>query len=81
MGKKRYWLIFIVLTALLSLTIFSLPRLLKPEPLLKNIPFSQAIYDKHKQLLRLTLASDEKYRLYTPLKDISLLVVQGTLLQ
>src|SRR5262249_37354689 len=43
--------------------------------------FSQAVYDKHQQLLRLTLSADHKYRLYTPLADISPLIIQGTLLQ
>ncbi len=32
-------------------------------PLLNGIPFSQAVFDRHQQLLRLTLAADEQYRL------------------
>ena len=34
--------------------------------LLDNISFSQAFYDRQGGLLRLTLAADDKYRLYTP---------------
>jgi penicillin-binding protein 1C len=57
-------------------------RVLAPQPpLLNNLNFSQAIYDKQHHLLRLTLTADDKYRLYTPLKDISPLMLQATLLQ
>ncbi len=50
-------------------------------PLLQDVPFSQAVYDDEHHLLRLTLTSDEKYRLYTPLEEISSTFVQATLLQ
>jgi len=43
--------------------------------------FSQAIYDKNGQLLRLTLSHDDKYRLYKPLTQISPVLQQVTLLQ
>lgn len=54
---------------------------LKKPPLLEEISFSQAIYDEHHQLLRLTLSSDQKYRLFTSLDEISPLLVEATLLQ
>ncbi len=38
------------------------------------------MYDDHGRLLRLTLASDERYRLWVPLKDISPQLVEGVLL-
>lgn len=50
-------------------------------PLLEEISFSRAVYDEDKNLLRLTLSSDDKYRLYTSLEEISPLFVQATLLQ
>jgi penicillin-binding protein 1C len=50
-------------------------------PLLQNLSFSQAVYDNRDQLLRLTLTSDDKYRLYTPLSNISPYVIKATLLQ
>ncbi|MDR3478301.1 MAG: penicillin-binding protein 1C [Gammaproteobacteria bacterium] len=50
-------------------------------PLLSDISFSRAVFDKNQKLLRLTLSQDEKYRLYTPLKTIPKQLVEGTLLQ
>lgn len=50
-------------------------------PLLQGISFSQAVYDDQQNLLRLTLSSDEKYRVYTPLEVISPVFLQATLLQ
>jgi len=50
-------------------------------PLLYGIGFSRAVYDENHQLLRLTLSPDEKYRLFTPLPDISKQLVNATLLQ
>jgi penicillin-binding protein 1C len=50
-------------------------------PLLDGIDFSQAVFDEQHHLLRITLSSDDKYRLHTPLDQISPLIVQATLLQ
>jgi penicillin-binding protein 1C len=50
-------------------------------PLYASQRFSTAIYDEHHQLLRLTLSQDEKYRLFTPLTDISPQFIATTLLQ
>jgi penicillin-binding protein 1C len=53
-----------------------------PRPLLVNKSgFSQAVYDRNGRLLRLTLSSDEKYRLWTPLSDIPSAMVDATLLE
>ncbi|STX28798.1 penicillin binding protein 1C, peptidoglycan biosynthesis [Legionella beliardensis] len=52
-----------------------------PPPLLEKLNFSTVVYDDHKQLLRLTLNNDDKYRVYTPLKKISPHLVTATLLQ
>ena len=53
-----------------------------PKPvLLDDMSFSKAVYDDHHQLLRLTLSKDEKYRLFTPLPQISKQLVAATLLQ
>ncbi len=43
-------------------------------------PSSTAIYDVNHKLLRLTLADDGQYRLWTPLKEISPQLVESTLL-
>ncbi|WP_266168252.1 penicillin-binding protein 1C [Dyella subtropica] len=52
-----------------------------PHPPLRDWqPSSTAVYDAKGRLLRLTLASDERYRLWVPLQDISPQLVQGVLL-
>ncbi len=43
-------------------------------------PSSTAVYDDHGRLLRLTLASDDRYRLWVPLTDISPQLVDAVLL-
>ncbi len=50
-------------------------------PLLENISFSTAVYDQQGHLLRLTLSTDDKYRLFTPLTAISPQFIEATLLQ
>ena len=40
------------------------------QPLLKNISFSTAMYDRDMQLLRLTLAEDDTYRLFVPISRV-----------
>jgi penicillin-binding protein 1C len=55
---------------------------LQPKPLLVNkAGFSQAVYDSDGRLLRLTLSSDEKYRLWVPLSEIPPTMIEATLLQ
>ncbi|MBM7128406.1 penicillin-binding protein 1C [Dyella mobilis] len=50
------------------------------QPLRGWLPSSTAVYDDKGRLLRLTLASDQQYRLWVPLNDISPQLVQGVLL-
>ena len=52
-------------------------RLIPHAHLSKGFLLSNALYDENNELLRLTLANDERYRLWTPLSDISPMVVQG----
>jgi len=55
---------------------------LQPKPLLVNkAGFSQAVYDRDGHLLRLTLSSDEKYRLWVSLSEIPPTMIDATLLQ
>ena len=49
--------------------------------LLSECSFSHAIYDENQHLLRLTLTQDEKFRLWTPLSDISQEMITATLLK
>lgn len=65
--------------AILLFASLALIRLLSP-PLDSHASCSQAIYDRNGNLLRLTLSRDEKFRLWLPLKDISPVLVQTTLL-
>ncbi len=46
-------------------------RLFFTAPLLSNTSFSNAYFDRHGELLRITLTPDDKYRLYAPLSEIS----------
>jgi penicillin-binding protein 1C len=52
-----------------------------PHPSLQGWkPSSTAVYDDHGRLLRLTLASDDRFRLWVPLKDMSSQLVDAVLL-
>ncbi len=49
-----------------------------PHRLLREwLPSSTAVYDARGRLMRLTLASDDRYRLWVPLRDISPAVIDG----
>lgn len=53
-----------------------------PKPsLLDSMSFSTAIFDQNKNLLRLTLNKEDKFRLYTPLSKITPSLIAATLLQ
>ncbi|WP_245598817.1 penicillin-binding protein 1C [Methylomicrobium lacus] len=68
--KARRWLRITALglaAICLVLVVFKLPP--KP-PLSSHYPKSTAIYARHGELLRLTLASDGQFRLWTPLSQI-----------
>lgn len=55
---------------------------LRPKPLLVNPGgFSQAVYARDGRLLRLTLSSDDKYRLWVPIGEMPRVLVDATLLQ
>ena len=60
-----------LLCALALLAVLVLPRWLPKPPLSSLAPSSRSITAAGGELLRLTLASDEQYRLWTPLDDIA----------
>ena len=69
------------LTALLLLALVVAACRLWPHPPLSEFaPSSTAVYDDHDRLLRLTLASDERYRLWVPLEQMPPALVQGVML-
>ena len=54
-------------------------RLPKP-PLLDDVAFSQEVFDRDHNLLRMTLTPDEKFRIFTPFEGISPELIKATLL-
>ena len=74
---KRMWLMLAVLSFSLWVAWFFLPK----PPLLKGMSFSTAVYDDQHHLLRLTLSHDDQYRVFTPLSQISPILIATTLLQ
>jgi penicillin-binding protein 1C len=68
--------VLVVIVAATLVTIRLWPR----EPLAAKIASSTAIFDRQGRLLRLTLASDHQYRLWTPIEDISPELVDALLL-
>ena len=54
-------------------------RLVPHAPLSARVALSRAIYARGGELLRMTLAEDEQYRLWTPLAEISPLSVRAAL--
>ena len=69
------------LMALLLLALAVVGIRLWPHPPLSGIASSStAVYDDHGRLLRLTLASDERYRVWVPLHEMPSALVQGVML-
>ncbi len=75
MNRKYYFVAIVALVALIYTTRGS------SDFLLENYSFSKEVLDSEGKLLRLTTSSDEKYRIYTPLKEISPQVIAATLEQ
>lgn len=67
----------VLLIVSILMTLFFVPK----PPLLSGLSFSRAVYDDHQHLLRLTLSHDSKYRLRTPVADMSPQLIAATLLQ
>jgi penicillin-binding protein 1C len=70
----------VALVAVLAVAAVVVVRLWPKPPLRDAIPSSVAIYDSRGALLRLTLASDEQYRLWVPLAEIPPELVEAVLL-
>src|SRR5438876_2027320 len=65
--------------ALLGMTAWFVWLLMPKPPLLDEISFSQCVRDRNGKLLRITLTSDQKFRLWTSLSDISPPLIDSTL--
>jgi penicillin-binding protein 1C len=72
---KKTLLAFSLLCACAAVTWIALPR----PPLLDGISFSQCVRDRNGKLLRITLTTDQKYRVWTPLPNISPALIDATL--
>jgi len=71
-----------ILKIVAALTLlFVLVRFFPHEPLSKRIPLSTAVWSSDGELLRVTLASDEQYRLWTPLSQMFPELVDAFLLK
>lgn len=76
----RRWLQNIAAVLLLLALLLAGFRLWPHAPLSQGMPLSQTWYDRNGTLLRLTLARDDRYRLWTPLENVSPLLIQAVLL-
>jgi penicillin-binding protein 1C len=65
--------------ALLGMTACVAWLLLPKPPLLEGISFSQCVRDRNGKLLRVTLSADQKFRIWTPLREISPDLISATL--
>ena len=72
---KKTLLAFSLLCAWAAVTWIALPR----PPLLDRISFSQCVRDRNGKLLRITLTTDQKYRVRTSLPNISPTLIDATL--
>ncbi|HEX3420850.1 MAG TPA: penicillin-binding protein 1C [Candidatus Udaeobacter sp.] len=53
--------------------------LLPQPPLLDGVSFSKSVRDRNGKLLRVTLSADQKFRIWTPLEEISPELINATL--
>ena len=65
----------LITCACLALVWFFLPK----PPLLDGVSFSQCVRDRNGELLRVTLTLDQKFRIWTPLREIAPDLVDATL--
>jgi penicillin-binding protein 1C len=76
LARLQNWLVGLLLIAGVLLAC----RLWPHPPLRDWKPSSTAVYDDRGRLLRLTLASDDRFRLWVPLKEMSPQLVEAVLL-
>src|SRR5882724_1770471 len=65
--------------ALLGMSVWFIWLLLPKPLLLDGISFSQCVRDRNGKLLRVTLTTDQKFRVWTPLPNISPSLIDATL--
>ncbi len=65
----------------LAVLLWALAGILPSPQLYNRAGFSQAIFDRNRNLLRLTLSNDDKYRLWVSLREIPETLINATLTQ
>lgn len=76
--RRRAWRLGVVVLLLAAVVIVI--RAWPHPPLSRGLPHSTAVYDREGRLLRLTLASDQRYRLWQSLPEISPQLIDAVLL-
>ena len=79
-GRLLRWTLGMAIIVPVWLVLRLVLQALPQPPLSLQAPQSVAVYDRHGQLLRLSLASDQRYRLWQPLEQISPLLIDAVLL-
>lgn len=51
-----------------------------PTPLLEKVSFSQRVFDRNGELMRISLSKDDKYRIFTPLDEVLQSFIEAVLL-
>ena len=77
---SRHWAIAITLLCVIA-SALAVIRLWPKPSIARHYTSSTAVYDARGQLLRLTLAKDDRYRLWLPLESISPEIIEAFLLQ
>ena len=70
-NAARWLKVSLLILVAVAAAFIVLPRILPKSPILAHVPSSVAVYDNQQHLLRLSLASDEQYRLLLPLTSVS----------
>ncbi len=85
--KEFRWTLFLSRSAIrlsrsvliFTTTVAGIWLFLPKPPLLDGVSFSECIRDRNGELLRVTLTSDQKFRIWTPLREIAPDLVDATL--
>ena len=78
-NATRWLKVTLLILVAVATAFIVLPRIPKTS-ILAHTPSSVAIYDSRQYLMRLTLASDEQYRLLSPLKNVSPEFIESVIL-
>ncbi|KJW05343.1 penicillin-binding protein 1C [Rickettsia argasii T170-B] len=73
--SRKTKLLFITISGIIILY-FAIP----PAPLLKDVSFSQRVFDRNGELMRISLSKDDKYRIFTPIRKIPASFIEAVLL-